>query len=338
MAKKKRDEGGGYNWMDTYGDLVTLLMCFFVMLFAMSSVNEDKWEKLIRSFAQRGNDTQQLVITPVGEGNDVAQNQGVADTDDERVNIETLPENFDDLYDYIKTYIEEHSMEGTVTVEKSGDNSVYIRFQDNIFFMPDSSNLMSGSTDILEFIGNCIKSVESQVLMTRVNGHTADPGIENYRISDRTLSTDRANSVITYFEEQSGIDGRKLMAQGYGKWFPISDNSSAEGMQRNRRVEMMIISNEILTSTEELTRLTEDLIGTADLFNDQMNTEGMLIPPSVSEGGEGQDGETASSDIPANNPENTPEASTPEAPTTEPQTPETQPQPDSSGGREIPLP
>lgn len=319
MARKQRDEGGGYSWMDTYGDLVTLLMCFFVMLFAMSSVNEEKWELLVRSFSARGNDTQQLVLTPVGEGNDVAQNQGVADTDDERVSIETLPENFDELYKYIKTYISEYNMEATVSVEKNGDNSVYIRFQDNIFFQPDSAVLMPDSTGILEFIGNCIKSVEDQVLMTRVNGHTADPGIDNYRVSDRTLSSERANSVVNYFENPIGIQGDKMMTQGYGKWFPVADNNTAEGRQRNRRVEMMIISNEALASPEELQKITQDMLS-ADLFNDQMNTQDMLMPPTSRPAA----------------PETEPTTQPPQQPQPQPQP--QQPQPEQSGGSTEPPP
>ena len=47
--KKKRSEGGA-NWMDTYGDMVTLLLCFFVLLYSMSSIDSDKWELLVKSF------------------------------------------------------------------------------------------------------------------------------------------------------------------------------------------------------------------------------------------------------------------------------------------------
>ena len=43
--KKKSGGGGGANWMDTYGDMVTLLLCFFVLLYSMSTISEDKWWK-----------------------------------------------------------------------------------------------------------------------------------------------------------------------------------------------------------------------------------------------------------------------------------------------------
>ena len=48
--KKKKGGGGGANWMDTYGDMVTLLLCFFVLLYSMSTISEDKWKAIVQSF------------------------------------------------------------------------------------------------------------------------------------------------------------------------------------------------------------------------------------------------------------------------------------------------
>ena len=48
--KKKSGGGGGANWMDTYGDMVTLLLCFFVLLYSMSTIDSSKWQALVMSF------------------------------------------------------------------------------------------------------------------------------------------------------------------------------------------------------------------------------------------------------------------------------------------------
>ncbi|MEG1942572.1 MAG: flagellar motor protein MotB, partial [Angelakisella sp.] len=239
MAKKKHgDDGGGYSWMDTYGDMVTLLLTFFVMLFSMSTINAEKWEMLVKSFQSVGGNSDQIVLAPEGTGNDFASNHGDAgpDATDEKVNLETmLPENFDQLFEYLKTYIAENGMEGTVEVQKNGDSSVYIRFADNIFFNPDSAVLLPDNSGILEFLGRCLINLESQIRVTRIDGHTADPKIENYNISDRTLSTDRANSVLLYFEDTAGVDPQKLVSSGYGKNYPVADNNTPEGRMKNRR-------------------------------------------------------------------------------------------------------
>ena len=50
MKRKKRSGGGGANWMDTYGDMVTLLLCFFVLLYSMSTISEENWKALVMSF------------------------------------------------------------------------------------------------------------------------------------------------------------------------------------------------------------------------------------------------------------------------------------------------
>ena len=47
---RKKRSGGGANWMDTYGDMVTLLLCFFVMLYSMSTLDQEKWIALVESF------------------------------------------------------------------------------------------------------------------------------------------------------------------------------------------------------------------------------------------------------------------------------------------------
>lgn len=320
MARKKHgDEGGGYSWMDTYGDMVTLLLAFFVMLFSMSSINEEKWEVLVKAFRSRGVETTQVVLIPEGEGTDLATNHGQAEVDDTKIDIETeLPEDFDQLFEYLKAYIEANEMGASVSVQKNGDNSVYIRFADNIFFNPDSAVLLPDNTGILEFLGKCLVNIEAQVRMTRIDGHTADPKIENYNISDRTLSTDRANSVLLYFEEIAGVDPTKLMSSGYGKNYPIADNNTPEGRQRNRRVEMMILSNnDSEMTTEELYAMIDPRVMT-DVFEDPQNSGQVIVP-----GTNRQQGDVSSSQ-------------STEAPPEEPPLPQNPPSISSSGGQLIP--
>ena len=62
MAKKKRDDEGGYSYMDTYGDLVTLLLTFFILLFSMSTVDNEKWEMLIKAFSNKEGNTSQIIL------------------------------------------------------------------------------------------------------------------------------------------------------------------------------------------------------------------------------------------------------------------------------------
>ena len=64
--KRKKGGGGGANWMDTYGDMVTLLLCFFVLLYSMSTISEENWKALVMSFNPLATET--LTATPGGDG------------------------------------------------------------------------------------------------------------------------------------------------------------------------------------------------------------------------------------------------------------------------------
>ena len=67
--RKKKPENGS-NWMDTYGDMVTLLLCFFVLLYSISSVDQSKWIKLVESFNPDAKEVSQIVTDTVADGND----------------------------------------------------------------------------------------------------------------------------------------------------------------------------------------------------------------------------------------------------------------------------
>jgi chemotaxis protein MotB len=75
---------------------------------------------------------------------------------------QALPENFDQLYEYLKAYVERNGMQGSVDIQKS-HGSVYIRFKDNIFFDPDNFVLKKDGTAILDFLGDCLKNVEHKL-------------------------------------------------------------------------------------------------------------------------------------------------------------------------------
>lgn len=285
MARKKKiDEEPCGNWMDTYGDMVTLLLTFFVMLFSMSSVDKEKFEILVKAFTNSSAETQQIVMTPEGQGNQLGTNQGDAPPpgDGEDLDLQKdLPKDFDELYQYLKAYIKQNGMEGSVEVTK-GDGAVFIRFEDSIFFNPDSFQLKSLGNQILDFLGNCLKNVEEEILTININGHTAAvPNVENYRISDWRLSSERASSVAIYFEEQKGIPPKKLLPIGYGKNFPRASNDTVEGRKKNRRVDMMIISEESTLTDEEILKTL--LAGTFDdtVYPKAGSSKDILVPQNL---------------------------------------------------------
>lgn len=291
MARKQRDQGGGGDsWMNTYSDMMTLLFAFFVLLFSMSSVEEEKWEILVKAFTQRSDETTQIILVPEGQGHDMAQNQGEAPLPNSGDSIDTtttLPSEFSELFEYLKSYAEEHNMQDSVEISKDANNMfVYIRFKDNVFFNPDSSTLRRDSYDILNFLGDGLKNVEEQILTININGHTAAiQGVTNYAVSDWRLSGDRAANIAIFFEEQKGIDPTKMRPIGFGKNFPIADNATAEGREKNRRVDMIIVNEEMAAASDDA--IYQQMLGLFDpsVFPAEGGLDAILVPPAGQDAG-----------------------------------------------------
>ena len=148
MAKKQREEPSGDSWMNTYSDLVTLLMTFFVLLFSMSSVDAEKWELLVDALA---GDKNQVVIDPDGTSGSetIAGNQGEQSGEMSVTGNPEDLEEFDDLFAFLQKYVEENNLTESIEVMKDGSSVVYIRFRNNIFFMPDKADLRPEALEIL---------------------------------------------------------------------------------------------------------------------------------------------------------------------------------------------
>ena len=122
MLHKKKGGGGGANWMDTYGDMVTLLLCFFVMLYSMSSVDQNRWIALVQA------------LNP-----DAVVAQGsmeVAPPNGSVVTQEEIDQEIQELYESMEDYIQQANMTGRVSIGR-GNGYVFVSFDDTVFFDGD---------------------------------------------------------------------------------------------------------------------------------------------------------------------------------------------------------
>lgn len=241
MAKKPREGPKTDGWKDTYGDMVTLLLCFFVLLYSMSAVDQEKWQAFVKAFTNPGEDTAQVVLVPSDElGDHTVPGENSTEVGG---STEDTIENIDDLYEALKEFVEEQGMQDSVEIAE-GEGVVYVRYQNSLFFKPDSAELLPSAMPSLEFLGDSLKQLEDQLWLVSISGHTASVAYDHYAVSDWDLSAMRATSVAKHFEEDSGLDPMILRPIGFGKNYPIADNSTAEGRERNRRVELVIISRD----------------------------------------------------------------------------------------------
>ncbi len=244
MKRRVRETEDTGTWMNTYSDLVTLLLTFFVLLFSFSSVDAEKWEAFVKAFGTPGDETSQVVLgvdQPDPDANSPVPDGAVAAAGDP--GSTELPQDFDQLYQYLEQYVNNSENAGSIEVSKNGDSVVYIRFQDDIFFDSDEYYLRTSAYPILDVIGDAIHNVEDEIYIISINGHTAQVDMPNYAVSDWMLSGERASSVAIYFEEEKGIDPLKLRPMGYGKNYPIASNDTPEGRRKNRRVDMAIVKD-----------------------------------------------------------------------------------------------
>lgn len=236
MKKRKSSGEGGANWMDTYGDMVTLLLCFFVLLYSISSVDQQKWEIIVKSFNPGADAVSQIVTdSDLKEGDD--------DVEGHMEKPEML-DTFDELFYTLEELAQQQNLSDSVSVE-SGEGFAFITFQDMVFFDGDSSVLKDEGKPVLEAFGQAMASAADSIEQIQVLGHTsqASPNIPNEAHTDRLLSAERSAEVVAYLQQVSNLDPAKMVSSGFGQFRPIATFDTPEGRAKNRRVEILITRN-----------------------------------------------------------------------------------------------
>lgn len=225
MAKKRGgEEGGGDSWLNTYADMVTLLLTFFAVLLSMSNTDEAKFNAFIKSFSS----LPQSVIDEITSNASTGEDPGIVAV----TNIQAL-------YDALTEYVQQNNQSDFVQISKV-DDIIYIRFSSMLLFEPDKYILRKDSLPTLDFIGNALKKYEDIIKMVNVIGHTATVQDGTYWM----LSGERAAVVATHFNFKCGFNPQKLTVVGYGNQYPIAPNDTEENMKENRRVELIIIGSD----------------------------------------------------------------------------------------------
>lgn len=243
MAKKEKKEEEAADWMGTYGDMVTLLLCFFVLLYAMSTMDAEKWNIIVRAF---NSDAITLEDTNTGPVNDESETGGDSDLIPE-LTSEAVENALEEMFLTLSAAVAESESESTVSVTK-GDGFVFISFNDAVFFDGDSYILRDEGKAILDIVVGPLDLAAPYIDEVRVMGHTAQAraDIINDPTADRFLASARASTVLVYVQESSvALNPGRLVSMGYGQWRPIDSNETAESRANNRRVEMMITGIEV---------------------------------------------------------------------------------------------
>lgn len=240
MSRRKKGGGGEDcgSWMDTYGDMVTLLLCFFVMLYSMSSLDQQKWEVFVKSIFPNSGDTEQIAINQdISEAEyDVSGNMEF----DESISD---PDNPEELYIALMEALSSAGVEG-VSISRE-DGYTFLVFENQAFFDGDKSDLTGEAVAILDILCDVIQQYEGSIAQINIMGHTAQARADraNNARTDRVLSAMRSAEVAAYIQNKGVIDPSKLVGLSYGQYRSVSANDTSEGRAKNRRVEFLIIDS-----------------------------------------------------------------------------------------------
>ena len=233
MGKSKGSSG---NWLMTYGDLMTLLLVFFVLLYTLTpSIDEGIFKNFVSHFQNNSGffDAQNMKMEDF---------EAIADSVDIDEILEERVEYWQALADVLEEY--EFSSEVDIEISSSG---VKITLSDSLTFESGSSELLPGAKVVLQDVAD---QIDTTVIEIEVQGHTDNVPIRQSSIykTNWHLGAARSVSVVQFLQQNSDIAPGYFKASSFGEYKPISENETETGRRRNRRVEIYLRDKLLMNS------------------------------------------------------------------------------------------
>lgn len=227
MGKKCKcppEELGIPGWVVTYGDMMSLLLTFFILLLSFSSIQESKFKDAMESLQGALGVLKNPPSMMQLEHQIVAQPR---QTDNSEVYYQLKK---------LEQYLVEQELDSSIEVEMTADG-VNIRITDDFMFDSGRADLKPVAADLITRIGGLLDGQGEEIVIT---GHTDSIPIHTARFpSNWELSAARAIAVARHFQG-NGLDPARMRAVGFGEFRPLADNATVEGRALNRRVEILL--------------------------------------------------------------------------------------------------
>lgn len=251
MRGRRQHEAGHQNserWLLTYADLITLLMVFFIVMYATSQADASRFAEVAASL-------QRAFRVPVLEGQDLTAPSGrngppaAIARPAPRVSESALMRSslFEAIRADLETYATEHGMRERISVDLRRDG-VLVTISGELLFASGRPDLLPGARELLWVAAARLPGLPNEV---RIAGHTDDVALNTPLFpSNWELSSARALTVLHFLQDEMTVSAERLVALGHGPYRPIASNQTAEGRAKNRRVEIMIVEEETMQSTQ----------------------------------------------------------------------------------------
>ncbi|HSR36742.1 MAG TPA: flagellar motor protein MotB [Desulfurivibrionaceae bacterium] len=228
LRKKERKGGSAPAWMVTFGDMMSLMLCFFILLLSFSNMDRPSFEKVSGSMREAFGAQREIISfePPIGEQVIAPQPEPV---------ISGLRQQMTEAF-------KEQIGTGQITVEGRGDQ-VTVRMRDSLAFDSGRAEIKDGFTPLLDKLAAALAQNEMVLL---VGGHTDNVPLraDAAYSSNWSLSAARAVAVVEFLASRHQLPAHRLSAVGYADGEPVASNASEEGRAQNRRVEFRITTRQ----------------------------------------------------------------------------------------------
>jgi len=257
-APQKAESGGVPAWVMTFADLMTLLMCFFVLLLAFSEMDAAKFKQLSGSMKEAFGVQSEIEVRTIPKGTSVVAQEfspGKPDPsalnqvrqftiDSNRNTLDALDRELKEIEETrdharrLRMALKQELERGDVSIQTEG-MKVIVHVMENASFNSGLADVRAGFLPVLTKIGNLIDNNSGEVT---ISGHTDNVPIANERFrSNWDLSTSRAVSVAHELLQVSELDPGNVIVTGHADTRPRAPNDSAKNRAKNRRVDIAIV-------------------------------------------------------------------------------------------------
>jgi chemotaxis protein MotB len=236
--KKKHDEHIDESWLLPYSDLLTLLLALFIVLFASSSIDAQKFQAISAAFNNELDGGSGVLDYP-----NPVENDSMSEVENKRQQLDGLEkedrEELTEMQKKMTQYIKENNLQNKVETELNGEG-LLLRIRDNVLFNSGTAEIQPEQlVNVQEISKLLVMDIPRSII---ISGHTDNVPIKTAVYdSNWELSAMRAVNFMKEILKNGKLDPRLFSAKGYGEYQPIASNDATSERAQNRRVEILIL-------------------------------------------------------------------------------------------------